>query len=271
MLLTFVTRGGITGRLRLGATRRYATAAFPAELNTGFDWTDENALRHGELPDVPTDEATMKKVQDWYKSLDFEDIVQDQKSLEEEVAKTPKDDTCERLIEHPLPSLPYPTDMDPAAVTHRYLRYEELLATCNRTDQLDPLLDSFLTIRQEQFIPPVEWYQHLISKLCTFGIFDGTLVDFSFRLTHSAVDFLLKEMKELNYEHSVVSYSALVLRSMLEYNPQKVEEWWQRMLDDKFEPSDALYLHKLYYYGRYTEDFDATLKTYNEIVEYANS
>lgn len=83
----------------------------------------------------------------------------------------------------------------------------------------------------------------------------------------TGIQFLLREMKELKYSHSLESHSALIILAMLQKNTEHMEALWSQMLAEKFEPSAALLLHKLTYYCRYTEDIDSVVRVYDDIVK----
>lgn len=76
-------------------------------------------------------------------------------------------------------------------------------------------------------------------------------------------------MKDLKYTHSLVSYSALLILHMLKGETKEMEALWTEMINEKFEPSWALKIHRLAYYCRYTDDLEASRRVYDEIVKYA--
>eukprot|EP01127_Copromyxa_protea_P010514 TRINITY_DN2558_c0_g1_i1.p1 TRINITY_DN2558_c0_g1~~TRINITY_DN2558_c0_g1_i1.p1 ORF type:complete len:882 (+),score=246.04 TRINITY_DN2558_c0_g1_i1:74-2719(+) len=252
-MLTFVASRASVRTIAQRAAGLRRSSAMPEGLSTGFDWMDEKAVRHGELPDVKVDEATIKKAEEWYKSIQFEDVFQDEKAIEEATNKEPEGPNfIEMFVETPLPSQAYPANMEPEAVTHRLFRYEELLKSCIQAPQTETMVEAFLKIRQEGFIPAAEWYYHLISKLLNYGEFE-------------AMDYLAREMKELNYKPSAITHSAFIYRALIQQKTEEMETLWKAMVDDGFEASEALLLHKLFYYGRFTDSLDNVLSIYDEL------
>lgn len=224
-----------------------------------FDWM--KALGEADtLPELP-DEATYKKEEDWWRILGKEDLIPNVESTMD--FKAPFDHTdvevkeeelpFNLLNEYPLPQTHLPTNMPLQQAKLRKRKLLENFELYTKIPKPSVVLTGFLTMRREGFIPHREYYCLLIPCLLCYCDF-------------TAIQILLDEMKTLGYALDDKVHSALITEAIIKQDRVLLEQRWNAMLEDKYEPTAQVASQRILYYSRYAEDHDFAFKCFKESV-----
>jgi len=213
-----------------------------------IDWLNLADVPDDAMPDPP-DEETFKKERDYWAHLgEKEELPQ----AEAEVV----DDTETPVWE--IRNSPLATqrpeglsDEDYEIKRHRYI--QDFKKECSSTGNTDKIFAHFLNMRKAGFIPTAEMFSHAISIIVCYA-------------DDEAMELLLDEMKQLNYPHDIGVHNALCIQAMTNQDRELMEKRWKTMEDAGFEPSNQLCTLRLTFYGRYTDDWEACLNWWNEMI-----